>query len=60
MKNVNCPVCKEVTVMVKEEVNHILHLIISLFFMPWLVIWLLIWVTSKYQCTKCLGRFDVL
>lgn len=54
-----CDYCRRYTLARKEGVNHVLHLLISLFLCGlWLPFWLLIAFCKQfegYHCTRCGG-----
>lgn len=52
-----CNHCGEMTPHIQEDVNHVLHLLLSLFTAGfWIPVWIIIVVVnanSNLQCTKC-------
>ncbi len=52
-----CSHCEKKVLAVKDKVNHVLHLILSLCTIGlWSWIWLILWIVNlckSYRCTKC-------
>ena len=53
---VYCENCKKVTLHIKQRINHILHLILTIItFGTWIFIWICIalFTSGTPQCSKC-------
>ena len=55
-KRLFCSQCKEFSVFEKERINHVLHLLLSVFTGVWFLVWIALAMSNAakpYHCRRC-------